>query len=63
MSDNESFTQCWYDVVPPSATLAQHHTNIGPASDVCWVNMKPEFFEEDVHLQDISRPHPADPRH
>ena len=33
----ETFTQYRYNVGPPSATLAQHCTNIGWTSRVCWV--------------------------
>ena len=28
-SKHETFTQCWFNVWPPSTTLAQHWTNIG----------------------------------
>ena len=35
-SKHETLTQCWYNVDPPSATLAQHCTNIGFMSRVCW---------------------------
>ena len=33
--------QCWFDVGPPSATLAQHQTNIGPTSRVYCVISSP----------------------
>ena len=29
-------TQCWFNVGPPSETLAQHRTRIVSASGVCW---------------------------
>ena len=36
-SKQETSTQCWTNVDPPSTTLAQHWTNIGSMSLVCWV--------------------------
>ena len=36
-SKHETFTQCWFNVGPPSATLDQLWTNIRWTSRVCWV--------------------------
>ena len=33
---HEMLTQCWYNVGPSSAALAQHCTYIGQAPRVCW---------------------------
>ena len=35
-SKHENLGQCWFDVGPPSTTLAQHQANTGPTSRVCW---------------------------
>ena len=35
-SNHEMFAQRWLTVGPPSTTLAQQYTNVGPASHVCW---------------------------
>ena len=32
----ETFSHCWVNVGPPSTTLAQHWTNHGSMSSVCW---------------------------
>ena len=37
-SKHETLNQCWYNVGPTSATLAQHYINIGSASRVCCIN-------------------------
>ena len=39
-SKHGTFTQCCFNVGPPSATLAQHWNNIGWTSRVCWVVCK-----------------------
>ena len=36
-SKHETLNQCWFNVGPPSTTSAQHWTNIGLMSHVCWV--------------------------
>ena len=33
----ETFTQCWFNIGPPSSTLAQHWTSTGWTFRVCWV--------------------------
>ena len=43
-SKHETFTQCWYNVGPSSTTLAQHCTNIGSTSCVCWDMFVCSFF-------------------
>ena len=35
-SQHHSLTHCWWNVGPPSLTLAQHCTNIGSVYPVCW---------------------------
>ena len=35
-STHDTLSQRWFDVGPPSATLAQHQTNIGSKCRVCW---------------------------
>ena len=35
VSCHDALAQCWYNARPPSATVSQHYTNIGPASRVC----------------------------
>ena len=35
-SKHETFTRCWLNVGPASTTLAQHWTNNGSKSRVCW---------------------------
>ena len=35
--EHEAFTQCCFNVGPPSSTLAQHWNSIGWMSRVCWV--------------------------
>ena len=35
-SKHKTFNQCWFNVGPPSTTTAQHWTNIGSMSRVCW---------------------------
>ena len=37
VSKHNTLAQFWCDVSPPSTTLAQHHTNIGWTSHVCWL--------------------------
>ena len=36
-SEHETLSHCWFNVGPPSTTLAQHWTNNGSKSRVCWV--------------------------
>ena len=45
-SQHETFTQCWYNVGPSSETLAQHCTNIGWTSRVCWAA---RYFTHRIH--------------
>ena len=48
-SKHETFTQCWFNVGPPSATLSQHWANIGWTSRVslagCWMLAQPSKHE------------------
>ena len=38
---NTTLTQCWSNVGPPSATLAQHQTSTGSKPRVCWAAFSP----------------------
>ena len=46
-SKHESSTRCWTNVGPTSTTLAQHWSNIGWMSRVCWVGplFNPHYAE------------------
>ena len=35
-SKHEALSHCWFNVGPPSTTLAQHWTNFGSMPRVCW---------------------------
>ena len=36
-ANKRQLNHCWFDVGPTSQTVAQHQTNIGSTSPVCWV--------------------------
>ena len=37
LSKHDTLNQCWFDIGPSSATLAQHQTSIVSMCRVCWV--------------------------
>ena len=41
LPENTTLTQCWSNVGPPSATLAQHKTSTGSTPRVCWDAFSP----------------------
>ena len=56
-SKHEALAQCWADVGPSSATLAQHQPSIGPTPRVSWVRHSSR--ELTLHI----KPKPSVARH